>query len=146
MLLGAKIIGVNNRDLKTLKVDLATSFELVKAIPDDCIAVCESGIREGAEIRRLRAAGFDAFLIGEHLMTQADPGAGLAALIASASFSFADQHYDARENLRNYELGGREGVRGCGGVGDRIKFLCAESAVGESCGSVGNCSEVAAVR
>ena len=81
---GAKIIGVNNRDLKTLKVDLATSFELVKAIPDGCIAVCESGIREGAEIRRLRAAGFDAFLIGEHLMSQADPGAGLAALIASA--------------------------------------------------------------
>jgi indole-3-glycerol phosphate synthase len=82
---GAKIIGVNNRDLKTLKVDLATSFELVKAIPQDCIAVCESGIRDGAEIKRLRAAGFDAFLIGEHLMTQADPGAGLSALIASAS-------------------------------------------------------------
>lgn len=79
---GAKIVGVNNRDLKTLKVDLATSFELVKAIPEECIAVCESGIRDGAEIKRLRAAGFDAFLIGEHLMTQADPGAGLAALIA----------------------------------------------------------------
>jgi indole-3-glycerol phosphate synthase len=81
---GAKIIGVNNRDLKTLKVDLGTSFDLVKIIPDECIAVCESGIRDGAEIKRLRAAGFDAFLIGEHLLTQADPGAGLAALIASA--------------------------------------------------------------
>jgi indole-3-glycerol phosphate synthase len=81
---GAKIIGVNNRDLKTLKVDLGTSFELVKTIPEECIAVCESGIRDGAEIKRLRAAGFDAFLIGEHLMTQADPGAGLAALIAGA--------------------------------------------------------------
>jgi indole-3-glycerol phosphate synthase len=82
---GAKIIGVNNRDLKTLKVDLGTSFELVKLIPDECMAVCESGIRDGAEIKRLRVAGFDAFLIGEHLMTQADPGAGLSALIASAS-------------------------------------------------------------
>jgi indole-3-glycerol phosphate synthase len=82
---GAKIIGVNNRDLKTLKVDLNTSFELIEVIPEDCVAVCESGIRDGAEIKRLRAAGFDAFLIGEHLMTQADPGAGLAALIASAA-------------------------------------------------------------
>lgn len=81
---GARIIGVNNRDLKTLKVDLKTSFELVETIPDECVAVCESGIRDGAEIKRLRAAGFDAFLIGEHLMTQVDPAAGLAALIAGA--------------------------------------------------------------
>jgi indole-3-glycerol phosphate synthase len=56
----------------------------VGEIPDDCIAVCESGIRDGAEIERLRAAGFDAFLIGEHLMTQADPAAALSELIASA--------------------------------------------------------------
>ena len=81
---GARIIGVNNRDLKTLEVKLDTSFVLVEAIPDDCIAVCESGIRDGLEIKRLRAAGFDAFLIGEHLMTQADPAAALAALIVSA--------------------------------------------------------------
>jgi indole-3-glycerol phosphate synthase len=57
---------------------------LIEVIPEDCVAVCESGIRDGVEIKKLRAAGFDAFLIGEHLMTQADPGAGLAALIASA--------------------------------------------------------------
>jgi indole-3-glycerol phosphate synthase len=82
--LGARIIGVNNRDLKTLEVKLETSFALVGEIPDDCIAVCESGIRDGAEIERLRAAGFDAFLIGEHLMTQADPAAALSELIASA--------------------------------------------------------------
>jgi indole-3-glycerol phosphate synthase len=82
---GARIIGVNNRDLKTLEVKLETSFELVEAIPEDCIAVCESGIRDGAEIRRLRSAGFDAFLIGEHLMTQPDPAAALAALLASGS-------------------------------------------------------------
>jgi indole-3-glycerol phosphate synthase len=81
----ARIIGINNRDLKTLEVKLETSFDLVKAIPEDCVAVCESGIRDGAEIRRLRAAGFDAFLIGEHLMTQPDPAAALSALIASGS-------------------------------------------------------------
>jgi indole-3-glycerol phosphate synthase len=82
--LGARIIGVNNRDLKTLEVSLETSFALVEEIPEECIAVCESGIRDGDEIKRLRAAGFDSFLIGEHLMTQADPAAGLSALIASA--------------------------------------------------------------
>ena len=81
---GARIVGVNNRDLKTLEVKLETSFALVEAIPEECIAVCESGIRDGAEIKRLRAAGFDAFLIGEHLMTQADPAAALSELIASA--------------------------------------------------------------
>jgi len=81
---GARIIGVNNRDLKTLEVSLETSFDLVNAIPEDCVAVCESGIRDGAEIKRLRAAGFDAFLVGEHLMTQVDPAAALSALIASA--------------------------------------------------------------
>jgi len=81
---GARIIGVNNRDLKTLEVNLETSFALVETIPEDCVAVCESGIRNGAEIKRLRTAGFDAFLIGEHLMTQPDPGAALSALLASA--------------------------------------------------------------
>jgi indole-3-glycerol phosphate synthase len=80
---GARIVGVNNRDLKTLEVKLEISFDLVKAIPEDCIAVCESGIRDGVEIQRLRAAGFDAFLIGEHLMTQADPAAALAGLLSS---------------------------------------------------------------
>ena len=56
---GARIIGVNNRDLKTLEVNLDTSFDLVEVIPEDCIAVCESGIRDGSQIQRLRAAGFD---------------------------------------------------------------------------------------
>jgi indole-3-glycerol phosphate synthase len=81
---GARIIGVNNRDLKTLEVNLDTSFDLVEVIPEDCIAVCESGIRDGSQIQRLRAAGFDAFLIGEHLMTKADPDEALSALLATA--------------------------------------------------------------
>ena len=82
---GARIIGVNNRDLRTLEVNIQTSFDLVDTIPEECVAVCESGIREGSEITRLRAAGFDAFLIGEHLMTQPDPAAALSALIAGVS-------------------------------------------------------------
>lgn len=79
---GARIIGVNNRDLRTMDVRLETSLELVAEIPDDCIAVSESGLRSAADIAQLRAAGFDAFLIGEHLMTAPDPAAALRALLA----------------------------------------------------------------
>src|SRR5712671_4406459 len=61
---GARIIGVNNRDLKTLTVDVNTSFELIGRIPDDCIAVSESGIRSPNELTKLHAAGYDAFLVG----------------------------------------------------------------------------------
>lgn len=77
----AKIIGVNNRDLKTLAVDAQTSFELIVRIPDGCIAVSESGLRTHADLRKLREAGFDAFLIGEQLMLAADPCAALCELL-----------------------------------------------------------------
>ena len=78
---GAQIIGVNNRDLHTLAVRVETSLELVDEIPNGCIAVSESGLRSADDLRRLRAAGFDAFLIGEHLMREVDPGAGLRELL-----------------------------------------------------------------
>jgi indole-3-glycerol phosphate synthase len=78
---GAQIIGVNNRDLNTLAVRVETSFELVNEIPNGCVAVSESGLRSRDDLERLRAAGFDAFLIGEHLMREADPGAGLRRLL-----------------------------------------------------------------
>jgi len=78
---GARIIGVNNRDLKTLTVRMETSYELVERIPDECIAVAESGLGSHDDLKKLRAAGFDAFLIGEHLMLSPDPGAALRALL-----------------------------------------------------------------
>lgn len=78
---GARIIGVNNRDLKTLDVRVETSFELIEMIPDECIAVCESGLRTTADLRNLRAAGFDAFLVGEHLMQSPEPATALRALL-----------------------------------------------------------------
>lgn len=78
---GARVIGVNNRDLKTLTVRMETSYELIADIPENCIAVCESGLRSNEDLRKLRAAGFDAFLIGEHLMLSEDPGAALAQLL-----------------------------------------------------------------
>jgi indole-3-glycerol phosphate synthase len=77
----ARIIGVNNRDLRSLEVRPKISDELIQAVPDECIAVCESGLRSHADLARLRAAGFDAFLIGEHLMAQPDPAAALRALV-----------------------------------------------------------------
>jgi indole-3-glycerol phosphate synthase len=81
---GARIVGVNSRDLKTMAVSLDTALELAPAIPDDVIAVAESGIKTGEDIKRLRAAGYDAFLVGEQLMRTADPGVGLAALLRDA--------------------------------------------------------------
>lgn len=82
---GAKIIGVNNRNLKTLEVNLETSFELQAKIPRGCITVSESGIKTSAELKRIRDAGFNAVLIGERLMTQPDPGKALAQLLAEFS-------------------------------------------------------------
>ncbi|HWY44877.1 MAG TPA: indole-3-glycerol phosphate synthase TrpC [Candidatus Sulfotelmatobacter sp.] len=80
---GAKIIGVNNRNLKTLDVRVETSFELIEQIPNDCIAVSESGIATHAEITKLRAAGYEAFLIGTSLMLAPDPAAALSALLGN---------------------------------------------------------------
>jgi indole-3-glycerol phosphate synthase len=79
----ARIVGVNNRDLKTLAVNTETSRELIEHIPDPCIAVAESGLRTNADLQFLRAAGFDAFLIGEHLMQASDPAAALFQLLTS---------------------------------------------------------------
>jgi indole-3-glycerol phosphate synthase len=79
----ARIIGVNNRDLKTLEVRVQTSFDLVERIPESCVAVAESGLRTNADLRELRTAGFDAFLIGEHLMQAPDPAAALFQLLGS---------------------------------------------------------------
>jgi indole-3-glycerol phosphate synthase len=77
---GAAIIGVNNRDLKTFNVDIQTSMQLAKLIPDDRLFVVESGIHSKADIDLLLSAGADAFLIGEHLLTSADPGAAIRGL------------------------------------------------------------------
>ena len=82
---GARIVGVNNRDLHTLEVRVETSLELAAKIPEDRIAVSESGLRSPEDLRKLRAAGFDAFLIGESFMRQADPGAALRRLIETAA-------------------------------------------------------------
>jgi indole-3-glycerol phosphate synthase len=85
MAAGARIIGVNNRDLRTLDVRLETSLKLIELIPEDRIAVAESGLSTHADLVRLRGAGFDAFLIGEHLMRADDPAAALAGLLSTTA-------------------------------------------------------------
>ena len=89
-------IGVNNRDLRTFEVRLGTSLDLVSRIPSSVIRVAESGIAAAADVSRLRAAGFDAFLVGESLMRQPDPAAALLALLAQSESSLAAQTAAAR--------------------------------------------------
>lgn len=77
---GAKLIGVNNRDLKTFEVSLGTSISLAALAPDNLVLVSESGLQSHAELLQLRAVGFDGFLIGETLMREKNPGGALRAL------------------------------------------------------------------
>ena len=79
--LGARIVGVNNRNLRTLDVDLHASVELIAGMPAGVIAVSESGITTAQDLRRLRGLGYRAFLIGERFMTEPDPGQALAGLL-----------------------------------------------------------------
>jgi indole-3-glycerol phosphate synthase len=77
----AEIIGVNNRDLKTFKVDIETSLRLSRQIPDDRLFVVESGIDSKDSVDRLIDAGADAFLIGEYFLTSRNPDAALRNLL-----------------------------------------------------------------
>lgn len=79
---GAEIVGVNNRDLHTFNVDLATSERLSARMPPTVLKVAESGIHSRADVARLLDAGFQSFLVGEHLMKSADPAAALRALLS----------------------------------------------------------------
>ena len=78
---GAEIIGINNRDLKTFVTDIRTTIDLMPAIPEDKIVVSESGISSRQDLEQLTAAGVDAFLIGETLMKEKNPGIKLRELI-----------------------------------------------------------------
>ena len=82
---GARVIGVNNRNLRTLAVDVAASETLVARIPTDVIAVSESGLKSADDLRRLQDRGYRAFLIGERFMTAENPGQQLKGLLAQCS-------------------------------------------------------------
>jgi len=78
---GARLVGVNNRNLRTLSVDVEASYRLAAKLPPDVVAVSESGLQSRSDLERLTAAGYDAFLIGERFMTDPDPARALRELI-----------------------------------------------------------------
>jgi indole-3-glycerol phosphate synthase len=78
--LATPLVGVNNRNLRSFEVSLSTTLELLPRLPADRLLITESGIGSRAEVRRLRDAGVDAFLVGEAFMRAPDPGAALADL------------------------------------------------------------------
>lgn len=77
---GAALIGVNSRNLRTLEVEPQVHDKLAPLMPKGVVTVAESGLREHADLQRLERAGYDAFLVGERLIAQPDPGAALKAL------------------------------------------------------------------
>ena len=77
----AEIIGVNNRNLRSLEVDTSVSLSLIDAIPKDTVAIAESGIGSSGDLDKLSARGYRGFLVGESLVTQGDPGAALRDLV-----------------------------------------------------------------
>ncbi|MGH7845690.1 MAG: indole-3-glycerol phosphate synthase TrpC [Candidatus Binatia bacterium] len=79
---GARIVGINNRDLRTFAVNLATTERLAPRVPPEVVVVCESGLESAAQIQRIEKVGVHAFLIGETLMRAADPGVKLTELLS----------------------------------------------------------------
>ncbi|MBL6978216.1 MAG: indole-3-glycerol-phosphate synthase TrpC, partial [Desulfobacteraceae bacterium] len=80
---GAKIIGINNRDLDTFEVDIKTTIDLAPLVPEGCILVSESGIMAGEHIRSLWSHGVQAVLVGSTLMKSKDVGAKVEELVGA---------------------------------------------------------------
>jgi len=85
---GCDLIGVNTRDLRTFEVSLDRAFEVADRFPKNVVRVAESGIRSSEDVARLRAAGYNAFLIGESLMRAASPGDALRSLLTVSSAEY----------------------------------------------------------
>ena len=99
----ARVIGINNRDLRTLEVDPERAVRLHELVPADRIAVAESGVREPATVAGWRAVGFDAALVGEALMRSADPAAAAHAFVAAGAFPddpAVEDRIPSRQDLR----------------------------------------------
>jgi indole-3-glycerol phosphate synthase len=88
--LGARIVGVNNRNLRTLEVDVHASDALIACMPADVVAISESGLKTADDLMRLRALGYRAFLMGERFMTAEDPGGALRELLERTTEGTAD--------------------------------------------------------
>ncbi len=100
LLLGVRLIGINNRNLKTLTVDLGTTERLAREVPADRIIVAESGIRSRGDLDRLAASGARCFLVGETLMREPDVAAATRRLLGRCEFS----HFDAQGRARMVDV------------------------------------------
>ena len=100
-----QLIGINNRNLKTLKTDLATTAELAPHVPSDRFLVAESGIRSHVDIRRLSDAGARCFLVGESLLRQPDVAAATRTLLDTAPPPVSLTHFDAQGRAHMVDVG-----------------------------------------
>lgn len=88
---GAELIGVNNRNLRTLQVDVQTSREMASRLPPDVVAISESGLRSLADLQELAALGYGGFLVGERFMAERDPGMALTQLLGGLDHGRAER-------------------------------------------------------
>jgi indole-3-glycerol phosphate synthase len=95
---GCDLIGINSRNLRTFEVNLETALRLAEKIPARCLRVAESGIHSGEDITRLRAAGYQAFLIGESLMKEMHPGEALTTLLHASAIEVENSKLEARSS------------------------------------------------
>ena len=116
LLLGCRLIGINNRNLKTLSVDLGTTERLAPGVPSDRIVVAESGIRKAQDLDRLAVAGAHCFLVGETLMREADVTAATRRLLGLAEFS----HLDARGHARMVDVSAKNETERIAVAGARV--------------------------
>jgi indole-3-glycerol phosphate synthase len=114
--LGVRLIGINNRDLKTLAVDLGTAEQLAPKLPPDRIVVAESGIRGPQDLARLAAAGIRAFLVGEILMRQHDVAAATRRLLVHGELT----HLDAEGRARMVDVSGKDETSRTARAGVRV--------------------------
>ena len=118
--LGVRMIGINNRNLKTLETDLATTERLAPEVPADRIVVAESGIRRPEDLDRLAAAGARCFLVGETLMREPDVAAATRRLLRLLPVAPTFTHLDAEGRARMVDVSGKAETERVATAGARV--------------------------